>query len=161
MVIGDIIQARKASIDSTVVKTNNTSIELPEEISSLIVGEAFREARINRYRMLIRQGYLRHLLELAAYCRRVATKNPAFLFAKMASKARWSQTVKFCETLIETARTAAEVARRLAVKPCKAVYKAVWRLKTAAVQKAALADEIVRVKGGNKLKLFNWLCYQM
>lgn len=158
MQIGEIIKTRLASIESDVSKpTSNTSIELPEEISSLIVGEAFREARINRYKMLIRQGHLQHLMELAAYCRRVG-KNPAFMFAKYASKKKWDSTIKFCEALMEAARTAAEVAKRLSVAPCRAIYKACWRFKGAAIQKAALAEEIVNENGGNKLKLFNWFC---
>lgn len=162
MHIADVAKKRVASIESTVVKPNiNTSIEaLPEEISSLIVGEAFRDARVNRYRMLIRQGYLQHLLELARYCRRTAIKNPAFMFAKYASKAKWERTVKWCEKLIEVARTAEEVAKRLAVSGSKAVYKAVWHLKSSVIPKAILADEIVSEKGGNRLRLFNYLCWK-
>lgn len=160
MQIGDIAQQRLASIEALGKTTNNTSIELPEEISSLIVGEAFREARINRYRMLIRQGHLRYLLELARFCRRVATKNPAFLFARMASKAKWDQTVKFCEKLVETARAAAEAAQRLSAPVSRAIYKACWRFKGSTVQKAALAAEIVDMNGGNKFRLFNWYCWK-
>ena len=164
MELGDIAKQRLASIESNVSKTNNASIELPEEISSLIAGEAFREARINRYKMLIRQGHLSHLLEIARYCRRVATKNPAFLFAKMASKAKWEQTIEFAKKLVEAARVVAEAAQRLSrgtdPEGHKAIYKAYWHLKGAVVQKAALAAEIVAEKGGNQLKLFNYLCWK-
>lgn len=161
MELGDIAKQRLASIETNVGKTNNASIELPEEISSLIVGEAFRQARINRYKMLIRQGHLSHLLEIARYCRRVATKNPAFLFAKMASKARWERTIEFAKQLVEAARVVAEAAKRLgSMADHKAIYKAYWHLKSAIVPKAALAAEIVAEKGGNRLRLFNYLCWK-
>lgn len=160
MNIGDIAKKRFASIESNVGKTSNTSIELPEEISSLIVGEAFREARINRYKMLIRQGYLQHLLEIARYCRRVATKNPAFLFARMAGKARWEQTVDFAAKLVEAARIVAEAAKRLGVEAGNAIYKAYWSFKATILPKAILASEIVEEKRGNKLRLFNYLCWK-
>lgn len=163
MEFGDILKNRIASIESNTIKvTSNNSIEaLPEEISSLIAGEAFREARINRYRMLIRQGYLQHLLEVAKYCRRVSTKNPAFMFARMASKAKWGQTVEFAEKLVEIARTAAEIVKRLAVpaNSFKAVYKACWRFKGAVIAKAALAEDLAREKGGIELRWFNYLCW--
>lgn len=164
MDIGEILKQRNASIESNTNEvSNNNSIEaLPEEISSLITGsEYWYRAKENRYRMLVRQGYLPHLMELAKFCKRVATKDPSFLFAKMASKAKWEQTVKFCEKLIKIARTAADIAKRLAVpaKSFKAVYKACWRFKDAVISKAALAEELATEKGGIKLKWFNYLCW--
>ena len=75
---GDVLQARYAnfkqkqsndasSIENTVGNTtNNTSIELPEEIKELITGNDYWvNAKSNRYKKLIREGHLEKLLELA------------------------------------------------------------------------------------------------
>src|SRR5258708_34563738 len=55
------------SIENTVSKaiTNNTSIELPQEIKALITGNDFWvNAKSNRYKKLIREGHLDKLLVL-------------------------------------------------------------------------------------------------
>src|SRR5260370_31168406 len=70
-----------ASIENTVSSntTNNTSIELPEEIKTLITGNDFWvNAKSNRYKKLIREGHLDKLLALANMARVKA--NPANWF---------------------------------------------------------------------------------
>ena len=74
---GDVLQARyanfkqKQSNDASSIEnkvgntTNNTSIELPDEIKELITGnEYWVNAKSNRYKKLIREGHLEKLLEL-------------------------------------------------------------------------------------------------
>src|SRR6266849_2045911 len=77
-----------ASIENTVSSntTNNTSIELPQEIKALITGNDYWvNAKSNRYKKLIREGHLDKLLELAKMAR--VKNNPANWFAKACSKA--------------------------------------------------------------------------
>src|SRR2546430_6007531 len=101
---GEVLQARYAnfkqkqandasSIENTVGNTtNNTSIELPNEIKELITGtEYWVKAKSNRYKMLIRDGHLKKLLELAKMAH--SKHNPANWFAKACSKAAWERTL--------------------------------------------------------------------
>jgi pyruvate-formate lyase-activating enzyme len=158
MQIGDILNKRpqQFSIDKLSVNTSKLSIELPEVIDSLIDNKAYR----NRYKKLIREGHLQRLLQLAEYA---ATKDkPSHWFARACSVKSWESTLQWLKKAIEIARNAAEVARRLAAKASdmKAIYKAAWRFKSAVIAKAVLAEEIVNEKGGNKLRLFNYLCWK-
>src|SRR5579862_6200593 len=87
---------RAAAIENAVVTnvvTNNTSIALPEEISSLVTGSPFWiRAKTNRYLKLIREGHLDKLLTLAKLARERATEeDPSHWFAKACSKARWEK----------------------------------------------------------------------
>src|SRR3989442_11471610 len=103
-----------ASIENTVGKaiTNNTTIELPQEIKELITGNDFWvNAKSNRYKKLIREGHLDKLLELAKMAR--VKNNPANWFAKACSKLAWERTLAYFAKLNEVARKAEHVARRL------------------------------------------------
>src|SRR6266567_5144510 len=118
-----------ASIESTVTKafTNNTSIELPQEIKALITGSDFWvNAKTNRYKKLVREGQLDKLLHLA---REAHTKdNPANWFARACSKARWEKyTLPYFAKLKEVAWKAENVARRLGTKVNKFIYKMIWK----------------------------------
>lgn len=148
-----------ASIENTVGNTtNNTSIELPQEITALITGSDFWVlAKTNRYKKLIREGYLDKLLHLA---RAAQTKdNPANWFARACSKARWEKyTLPYFAKLKEVARKAETVARRLGLKINKFIYKQIWN--GVNVERWAIAaEEISHDKPGqSKSKHFAWLC---
>lgn len=142
-------------------KANNGSIELPEKIKVLITGAAtWQLAKSNRYKKLIREGHLADLLELAEIA---GTKDkPDCWFAKVCSVIRWDGTLQWLKKVREVAQAAAEVIKRLGVQPdqVKAVFKACWKFKSAVISKAILAQEIVDERGGNKLRLFNYLCWK-
>ena len=167
---GAILQARyadfkqkqcndDASIENNVNKaiTNNTSIELPQEIKELITGNDFWvNAKTNRYKKLIREGHLDKLLELAKMAR--VKNNPANWFAKACSKLAWERTLAYFAKLKEVARKAEHVARRLSTKVNKFIYKQIW--KGVNVERwAVAAEEIGHDKPGqSREKLFAWLC---
>src|SRR6266487_5756236 len=61
--LSSLTSKNKTSIEGS-VSNNITSIELPAEIESLIVGSDYwRTAKRNRYKMLARQGHLQSLAE--------------------------------------------------------------------------------------------------
>jgi hypothetical protein len=126
-----------ASIENKVSKTitNNTSIELPQEIKALITGnEYWVNAKSNRYKKLIREGHLDKLLELARMAH--SKNNPANWFAKACSKAAWERTLAYFAKLAEIARKAETVER--------------W---------AIAAEEISHDKPGqSRERYFAWLC---
>src|SRR5437763_17222988 len=87
-------------------ETPHTSIEVPEEILSLVDNKAY----INRYKRLIREGYLRQLLELARIAQECATKQPpSHYFAKACSLTHWDDTLKKMNKVLEATRTVLEV----------------------------------------------------
>jgi hypothetical protein len=139
------------------VNTSNTSIELPPELERLNVGSDYwRLKKGNRYRKLIREGYLRNLLELATMA---ATKdNPAHWFATVCSVKQWERTLEFLAKLGEVQETAVRVAEKLATEVTKAIYWLVWR--GASVERwADTAREVPHDKPGqSKIKHFAWLC---
>jgi hypothetical protein len=148
-----------ASIENTVRNiTDNTSIELPQEITALITGSDFWVlAKTNRYKKLIREGHLDKLLHLA---HEAQTKdNPANWFARASSKARWEKyTLPYFAKLKEVAEKAERVARRLCVKVNKFIYKQIWKGKN--VERWAVTAEEVRhdKPGQSRVKHFAWLC---
>lgn len=154
--LSEILKIKKqqlASIENTSSTTTNTSIELPAVIDDLIDNKMYR----NKFKKLIREGYLRDLLELA---KMAATKNtPSRWFAKVTSKAQWERTLKMLETVRSVLAAAAEVAERIKAVPdqMKAIYKACWRLKAEAVRHAITAQET----GRNKFTYFCWLTSQL
>ncbi|HSW99495.1 MAG TPA: hypothetical protein VLH38_00485 [Patescibacteria group bacterium] len=149
-------EATISSIETIGNKPTNNSIELPVEITSLITGPTFwQDAKTNRYRMLVRQGFLRELLELAEMAG--SKKTPDHWFAAYASKANWERTLLFLEEARKVAHAAAEVIKRLGIRPeqMKAVWKACWKLKGKVVQHAITAQET----GRDQFKYFCWLCW--
>lgn len=157
MQLGEILNKRHNLYRDTASKTSgNNSIELPKEIDDLIDNKMYR----NRYKRLIRDGHLADLLELAALA--VTKTKPSHWFARICSVRRWDGTLAWLRKAREVAQNAAEVARRLALRSdqLKAVYKACWHLNSSVISKAVLADEIVTAKGGNRLRLFNYLCWK-
>ncbi len=147
-----------ASIENTVGNTtNNTSIELPQEIKALITGNDFWvNAKSNRYKKLIREGHLDKLLALANMAR--VKNNPANWFAKACSKATWERTLAYFAKLKEVARKAEHVARRLGTKINKFIYKQIW--KGVNVERWAVAAEEIRhdKPRQSREKHFAWLC---
>lgn len=148
-----------ASIESTVDNTtNNTSIELPAELKALITGSDFWVlAKTNRYKKLIREGHLEKLLHLA---HKAQTKeHPANWFAAACSKANWEErTLPYFAKLLEVARKAESVARRLGTKINRFIYKMIWR--GVNVERWAVAAEEVphNHPGQSREKYFAWLC---
>ena len=147
------------SIENTASKaiTNNTSIELPEEIKALITGNDFWvNAKTHRYQKLIREGHLGKLLELAKMAH--SKQKPANWFAKVCSKAAWERTLVYLAKLKEVARKAETVARRLGTKVNKFIYKQIW--KGVNVEQWAVAAEEIRhdKPGQSREKYFAWLC---
>ncbi len=148
-----------ASIENTASKaiTNNTSIELPQEIKALITGNDFWvNAKSNRYKKLIREGHLDKLLALANMAR--VKNNPANWFAKACSKATWERTLAYFAKLKEVARKAEHVACRLGTNVNKFIYKQIW--KGVNVERWAVAAEEIRhdKPGQSREKHFAWLC---
>jgi hypothetical protein len=166
---GEVLQARyanlkqkqsnDASIENTVGNTtNNTSIELPQEIKALITGSDFWvNAKTNRYKKLIREGHLDKLLHLA---KQALSKNiPANWFARACSKERWEKyTLPYFAKLKELVRKAENVARRLGTQINNFIYKQIW--KGVNVERWAVqAEEIKHDKPGqSRAKYFAWLC---
>jgi len=166
---GEVLQARYASfkqkqsndassIENTVGNTtNNTSIELPDEIAALITGnEYWINAKSNRYRKLIREGHLEKLLELARMAH--SKHSPANWFAKTCSKAAWERTLAYFAKLAEVAHKAEQVVRRIGIKVNKFIYKQIW--KGVNVERWAIAAEEIKhdKPGQSREKHFAWLC---
>ena len=147
-----------ASIENTVSETtNNTSIELPQEIKELITGSDYWiEAKTNRYKMLIRQGYGQLLMRLA--CEARAKHHPANWFATVCSKANWQQTLDYAKKLADVAKQATYTAQKLGTDVTKFIYKQVWK-GVNTIRLACLVAEMPHDKPGqNRLKHFAWLC---
>ncbi len=148
-----------ASIENKVSKaiTNNTSIELPQEIKALITGnEYWVNAKSNRYKKLIREGHLDKLLRLAQMAH--SKNNPANWFAKACSVVAWERTLAYFAKLAEIARKAENVARRLGTKINNFIYKQIW--KGVNVERWAIAAEEIKhdKPGQSRAKHFAWLC---
>jgi len=149
-----------ASIESTEGKTNtnNTSIELPQEITTLITGSDFWvRAKTRRYQKLIREGHLDKLLHLAEQA--LTKERPANWFAAACSKDRWERyTLPYFAKLHEVARKAHSVAHRLGTQINNFIYKQIWR--GVNVERWAVAAQEVRhdKPGQSRVKFFAWLC---
>lgn len=151
-----------SSIEITAVhaqqETTNTSIELPQEIAILITGSDYWvHAKTNRYKKLIREGYLETLLHLA---REAQTKErPANWFAAACSKANWEErTLPYLAKLREVAQKAEQVVRRIGGQVTNFIYKMIWR--GVNVERWAVAAQEVRhdQPGQSRAKYFAWLC---
>lgn len=137
---------------------NNTSIELPPDITALITGTPYWvQAKTNRYKKLIREGHLAKLCHLAREAQ--SKEHPDHWFAAACSKARWeSQTLPYFAKLAEVARKAESVARRLGTKINRFIYQQIWRGRN--VERWAVAAQDVRHDrpGQSREKYFAWLC---
>jgi molybdenum cofactor biosynthesis enzyme MoaA len=162
--IGSLLESRMASIELRRVNTNSSSIEparaqtqsastddIPEEIDALIDNKNYR----NKFRVLIRQGHLDDLLELASFARE--KKAPSRWFSVVTAKRNWQASLKFLAELRNVNQLVEQVTVRLRVPQTsiRAVYKACWRYGEATIQKAVTAAEI----GRDPFRLFCWLCY--
>ncbi len=138
---------------------SDTSIELPAAITNLITGSEFWvTAKSNRYKKLIREGFLDDLLELAKLA--LAKDNPAHWFAKVCSVKAWERTQDFLKKLYAVRRKAEQVAERIGSGLTKFVYKQIWDGKN--VERHAITAEEVRHDKPNQsiAKLFAYLCKQ-
>lgn len=142
-----------SSIELKTLKlTNNTSIELPQEIKALITGSDYWvTAKTNRYLKLAREGHLPLLLKIAAEAR--SKNNPAHWFARTCSKPMWERTLAYYKKLADVARTAAEVAERLGTPVTNFIRKQIWQ----GVNVIRLAVE-AQETGRNPERYFAWLC---
>jgi len=149
--LSSLTSKNKTSIEGS-VSNNITSIELPAEIESLIIGSDYwRTAKRNRYKMLARQGHLSGLLKLAKIAR---TKNiPAHWFATVCSKVEWERTLEYLAKLTKVQETAVRVAQKLRTEVTKFIYQQIWR----GVNVERWADTVAEV-GEHKAKYFTWLC---
>lgn len=139
-------------------ENNNTSIELPAAITSLVTGPDFWVvAKSNRYRKLVREGYMSDLLELAAIAR--TKRRPANWFAKVCSVRAWKRTLGFLKRLYNVREQAERVMRRIGGGMARHmetfIYKQIWAGRS--VERfAAIAQEVGRAS----YKLFIYLCIQ-
>ena len=147
------INNTEASIElKSLTLTNNTSIELPQEIKELITGSGYWvTAKTNRYLKLAREGHLPLLLQIAAEAR--TKDNPAHWFATTCSKAMWERTLAYYKKLAEVTRTAAEVAERLKTPVTNFIRKQIWK-GVNVIRLAVQAQET----GRNPERYFTWLC---
>jgi len=154
MEVVKILQSKSLYRNNESKANSSTSIELPAIITDLITGSDYwKNAKQNRYKKLIRDGFYGELMQLAEIAQ--TKKVPANWFAKVASKANWERTLEFIAKLRKVAQAAAEVAKRLAVPSdkMKAVYKACWRLGDGVIRHAITAQET----GRDRYKYFCWL----
>lgn len=133
-------------------------IDLPEAVDALIDDKAYRP----KFRKLIREGHLNALVQLAELAPKLATRQPpSHWFARYTSKAKWAQTLQWLAKLAQVARTAAEVAKRIAITPnqMKPVFAAVWRLGAGVIRHAVTVQELAAKRQLRKppLVLFCWL----
>lgn len=132
-------------------KPTSNSIELPAEIDDLIDNKMYR----NKFKKLLREGHLADLIELATIAH---TKGkPSFWFAKVCANSRWEGTLEWLQKARRVAQDAAEVAKRLLIRPeqMKAVYKACWK-RSDVLLHAITAEEL----GRDKFKHFCWLVWK-
>lgn len=154
-----------ASIESSASKpSNNTSIELPQVIDDLIDNKMYR----NKFKKLVREGYLRDLLELAGIAR--TKDNPSHWFARATKTTaapgqegkptNWERALKYLAKLRQVAMTAECVARRIGTKVNKFIYKQIW--KGVNVERWAIQAQETRHgrPGQSRPKHFAWLCMQ-
>ncbi len=146
-------QPNTSSIESSGNNTNTiSSIELPQEINSLITGSDYWQlAKRNRYKKLIREGYLRTLMQLAQMAR---TKNvPAHWFATACSKVKWERTLEYLAQLAKVQQAAVRAAEKLGTAVTNFLYQQIWR----GVNVERWAAEAAEV-GRHKARYFVWLC---
>ena len=131
---------------------NTSSIELPQEIDSLITGSDYWQlAKRNRYKKLIREGHLSKLLQLAQMAR---TKNvPAHWFATACSKVKWERTLEYLAQLAKVQQAAVRAAEKLGTAVTNFLYQQIWR----GVNVERWAAEAAEV-GRHKARYFVWLC---
>jgi hypothetical protein len=125
--------------------------DIPNEIDALIDNKLYR----NKFKLLIRQGHLNDLLELARVAR--DKKAPSRWFAVVTAKKNWKATLAFLAELRHVKQLVHQVTSRIHVPQTsvRAVYKACWKFGESTIQKAVCAAEI----GRDPFRLFCWLCY--
>lgn len=134
-----------------------TSIELPSAISNLITGSDFWiTAKTNRYKKLIKEGYLDDLLELAKLA--LTKDNPAHWFAKVCSVKAWERTLDFLKKLYSARQKVEQVTKRIGGGLTSFVYKQIWKGKN--VERHAItAEEVLHKKPNQSItRLFAYLC---
>lgn len=157
-----------SSIELTASKaTNNTSIELPQEIDDLIDYKGYR----NKFKKLIREGHLNDLLELAKMARENATEEaPSHYFARATrttplpghegEPTMWDRSLKHLAKLRKVREQAARIAQKIGAKvdDLKFIYKQIWN--GVNVERWAVTAEEVRhdKPGQGRVKHFAWLC---
>lgn len=153
-------QHNKKQKEEIIVKAvGDTSIELPAAIKSLITGNEFWvTAKSNRYKKLVREGFLDDLMELASLA--LKKDNPANWFAKVCSVKAWQRTLDFLRKLYTVRKKAAQVTKRIGEQMTSFVYKQIWAGKNVEYH-AVTAQEVRHDKPKQSIaKLFAFLCKQ-
>ncbi len=136
-----------SSIEDVALIKSPNSIEIPGEIDALIDNKMFR----NKFKSLIKRGFLQELVQLAEIAQK--KERPSHWFAKVTAKAMWERTLKFLEECQKVAQIAAEVAEKLGTIVSRPILKVCWKIGTSAYKLAAQAKE----SGRKPLHLFLWL----
>ena len=142
--------------------TNNTSIELPEEIDNLIDNKAYR----NKFKKLIREGHLNDLMELAKMA--VTRDKPKYWFARVTrtkplpgyenEPTYWERSLKYLAKLRQIRQKAAYTAQKLGTNVTKFIYKQIWK-GVNTIRWACLAAETPHNKPNQSdMQHFMWLC---
>lgn len=159
----EAMRASHTTAEKKAEGNNDTSIEVPAAIKNLNTGSDYWvKAKNNRYKMLIREGHLKDLLELAALA--LTKDKPANWFANVASKKRWERTLDFLKKRHAVLKRAEQVAARIGKDISKRmkdfVCKQIWMGKS--VERwAVAAEELPHDKPNqSRAKLFAWLCKQ-
>ncbi len=165
------VSTAASSIESS-VSTNNTSIELPPEIDALIDNKAYR----NKFKSLIRQGYLQELSELADIA--LSKDKPSHWYAKVTKTkpapgqedqpTMWERSLDYLAKLHNVQVMARLVAAKLGSAVTKGIYKQIWRganverwADTAAEMKHLAGQKMGKRtirKDTDPAKYFMWLC---
>jgi hypothetical protein len=147
--LAQLQEQRLSSIERSRVKHTNNSIDLPDEIDSLIDNKMYR----NKFRKLIREGHLAHLLKLAEIAKTKET--PSRWFAMVTAKRNWERTLEFLAKVRQVANQVAHAAQQLAVpaERMKPLFKAAWTLRGQLPRLAGLAKET----GRDPERYFWWL----
>lgn len=142
-------ERQPSSIERSRVKLTTNSIDVPGEIDSLIDHKMYR----NKFRKLIREGHLAHLLKLAEIAQTKET--PSRWFAMVTAKRNWERTLEFLAKVRQVANQVAHAAQQLAVpaERMKPLFKAAWQLRGHLPRLAGLAKET----GRDPERYFWWL----
>jgi hypothetical protein len=135
---------------------------LPKQIDDLIEGKSYRR----KYRAMIKQGYLKALLQLVDMVREVEAagkirKDPRNMFAKYARKENWERTLKH---LVKQAKIRQAVARAASKLGNQINEKVIYKFAWAGSNIERWADLTIETphagSGQSKARYFSWLCQQ-
>jgi hypothetical protein len=147
--LAQLLEHQSHSIERSRVIPTTNSIDIPAEIDTLIDNKAY----YNKFRKLIREGHLDHLLNLAQIARTKDT--PSRWFAMATAKRNWDRTLEFLNKVRAVANQVMHAAAQLHVPAdrLKPLFKAAWQLRGQLPRLAGLAKE----SGRDPERYFWWL----